>query len=130
MYLFCYFIRFRRSKNDEEIYREFFEISTDALVTVMKSCSTGFSANSIVRDPMSFAHLLRFFDGICAWEEKSKSSIVHITWAKAWVSAIGRFDYTIRRLVALSDGKLMETLPKNETKENGSIGEVDELEKG
>ncbi|OXA55649.1 menin [Folsomia candida] len=119
--------KFRRSKNDEEIYREFFEISTDALVTVMKSCSTGFQANSIVRDPMCFAHLLRIFDGICSWEERSKSSIVHITWAKAWVQAIGRFDYTIRRLVSTSDGTLLETVGKSGSKENGTA--EDEIEK-
>lgn len=120
--------KFKRGKNDEEIYREFFEISTDALVNVMKNSATGFSANSIVRDPACFANLLRFFDGICSWEERSKASVVHITWAQAWVSAIGKFDYTIRRMVRLTESSLQDALDGKGGSEKGVVD--DEFEKG
>jgi len=95
------------------------EISTDSLVNIMKSSSIGFSANSIIRDPFSFANLLEFFDGICMWEEHSKTPIVHITWAKAWVTAIGKFDYTIRRMVQISLGNSEE---KENTEKNMCSG--------
>jgi menin len=113
MFLLRFLIRYGRTKNDDEIYREFFEISTDFLVNIMKTSYDGFSADSILRDPFAFANLLKFFDGICMWEENSKTPIVHITWAKAWVTAMGKFDYTIRRMVQISLG--------GEEKENSKV---------
>lgn len=92
----------------------------------MKTCSTGFSATAVNRDPVCFAHLLRLLDGVCAWEERSKSSIVHVAWTKGWISAIGRFDYTIRRMVRITEASLVEADGSNTP--NGQI--EDEFEKG
>jgi len=100
-FVFCY--SYRYSKVDEEIYKEFFEISKDLLTSMMKRCSAGFSAKSPTRDPACYADLLRFFDGICLWEELGKTPVLHITWAQCWINSITKFESTAREGVRLYD---------------------------
>lgn len=45
---------------------------------------------------MSF---VRFYDGICKWEEESQTPILHIGWAKPLVSTISKFDADVRAQV-------------------------------
>ena len=63
---------------------------------------SGHSARSILKDPECFAHLLRFYDGICQWEEGSTTPVLHIGWAKPLVNTISKFDARVRGLVAIS----------------------------
>lgn len=67
----------------------------------MKTESSGHSARSILRDSEAFANLLRFYDGICQWEEDSLTPILHIGWAKPLVNNITKFDYDIRSQVVI-----------------------------
>lgn len=67
----------------------------------MKTESSGHSARSILRDSEVFANLLRFYDGICQWEEDSLTPILHIGWAKPLVNNICKFDYDIRSQVVI-----------------------------
>lgn len=90
------------SRDDEEIYKEFLEIANDTIPQIMKLESSGHSAKSIIRDPQCFANLLRFYDGICQWEEGSLTPILHIGWAKPLVSTIAKFDYDIRSQVIIN----------------------------
>lgn len=54
---------------------------------------------------------LRFYDGICKWEEGSVTPILHIGWAKPLVSTIGKFDYDIRRMVKIETATDEEEFP-------------------
>lgn len=42
---------------------------------------------------------IRFYDGICKWEEESQTPILHIGWAKPLVSTISKFDADVRAQV-------------------------------
>lgn len=46
--------------------------------------------------------ILRFYDGICQWEEGSQTPILHIGWAKPLVTTISRFDCDIRSQVVIN----------------------------
>lgn len=65
----------------------------------MKVESSGFSANCILKKPECFANLLRFYDGICQWEEDSATPVLHIGWAKPLVNTISKFDADVRAQV-------------------------------
>lgn len=90
------------SRDDEEIYKEFLEIANESIPQIMKLESSGHSGKSILRDSHCFANLLRFYDGICQWEEGSLTPILHIGWAKPLVSTIAKFDYDIRSQVIIN----------------------------
>nr|CAG4643119.1 EOG090X0424 [Ilyocryptus agilis] len=89
------------SREDEEIYKEFLEIANELIPYVMKVEGSGHSARSILKDSECFAHLLRFYDGICQWEEGSCTPVLHIGWAKPLVNTISKFDAEVRRHVAI-----------------------------
>lgn len=65
----------------------------------MKIESSGFSANTILKKPECFANLLKFYDGICQWEEGSATPVLHIGWAKPLVNTISKFDAEVRAQV-------------------------------
>lgn len=65
----------------------------------MKIESSGFSANTILKKPECFANLLKFYDGICQWEEGSATPVLHIGWAKPLVNTISKFDADVRAQV-------------------------------
>lgn len=58
--------------------------------------TSGHDAHSILKDPECFAHLLRFYDGICQWEEGSQTPVLHIGWAKPLVNTISKFEFQVR----------------------------------
>ncbi|KAL3267591.1 hypothetical protein HHI36_011709 [Cryptolaemus montrouzieri] len=87
------------SRDDEEIYKEFLEIANELIPHIMKVESSGFSSNSILKKPECFANLLRFYDGICQWEEGSATPVLHIGWAKPLVNTISKFDSDVRAQV-------------------------------
>lgn len=93
--------RYNYSRDDEEIYKEFLDIANELIPQVMKLESSGHSARSILRDSHCFANLLRFYDGICMWEEGSLTPILHIGWAKPLVATIAKFDHDIRSQVII-----------------------------
>lgn len=48
--------------------------------------------------------MLRFYDGICQWEEGSATPVLHIGWAKPLVNTISKFDADVRaQVVIVSD---------------------------
>lgn len=51
---------------------------------------------SALQDPECFAHLLRFYDGICKWEEGSPTPVLHVGWATFLVQSLGRFEGQVR----------------------------------
>lgn len=93
--------KYNYSRDDEEIYKEFLDIANEQIPQIMRQESSGHSAKSILRDPAAFANLLRFYDGICQWEEGSHTPILHIGWAKQLCYTISKFDYDIRSQVKI-----------------------------
>lgn len=83
----------------------------------MKVESSGFSASTILKKPECFANLLRFYDGICQWEEGSATPVLHIGWAKPLVNTISKFDADVRAQVHIVCDKLEE---EKLSKNNGS----------
>ncbi len=54
------------------------------------------AALSALQDSECFAHLLRFYDGICKWEEGSPTPVLHVGWATFLVQSLSRFDAQVR----------------------------------
>lgn len=108
-------------REDEEIYKEFFDIANDVVPNLLKEVAnlaesveekgTGQKSTegnegllmlaSALQDPECFAHLLRFYDGICKWEEGSPTPVLHVGWATFLVQSIGRFDGQVRQKVTI-----------------------------
>ncbi|MEQ2256576.1 hypothetical protein ILYODFUR_025526 [Ilyodon furcidens] len=108
-------------REDEEIYKEFFDIANDVIPTLLKETATAESpgedgdggegadkdnakqgtAVSALQDPECFAHLLRFYDGICKWEEGSPTPVLHVGWATYLVQSLSRFDGQVRQKVSI-----------------------------
>ncbi|XP_072542972.1 menin [Salminus brasiliensis] len=106
-------------REDEEIYKEFFDIANDVIPTLLKETAAAAenggegvegaekdqprqaAAFSALQDPECFAHLLRFYDGICKWEEGSPTPVLHVGWATYLVQSLSRFDAQIRQKVAI-----------------------------
>ena len=54
------------------------------------------AALSALQDSDCFAHLLRFYDGICKWEEGSPTPVLHVGWATYLVQSLSRFEAQVR----------------------------------
>ncbi|KAG8222671.1 hypothetical protein J437_LFUL002553 [Ladona fulva] len=93
--------QYNYSRDDEEIYKEFLEIANELIPHIIKVVSSGHSARSILKDPECFAHLLRFYDGICQWEEGAATPVLHIGWARPLVNTISKFDAEVRSQVII-----------------------------
>lgn len=59
---------------------------------VLKVSTKQPAAFSALHDPECFAHLLRFYDGICKWEEGSPTPVLHVGWATYLVQSLSRFE--------------------------------------
>ena len=46
--------------------------------------------------------MLRFYDGICHWEEDANTPVLHIGWARPLVNTISKFDASIRAQVQIT----------------------------
>ncbi|XP_062371871.1 menin isoform X2 [Sardina pilchardus] len=108
-------------REDEEIYKEFFDIANDVIPTLLKETVVEGGADgaegaaeksekdsprqaavlSALQDPECFAHLLRFYDGICKWEEGSPTPVLHVGWATYLVQSLSRFDAQVRQKVSI-----------------------------
>uniref|UniRef100_A0A8V5GJT2 Menin n=1 Tax=Melopsittacus undulatus TaxID=13146 RepID=A0A8V5GJT2_MELUD len=92
-------------REDEEIYKEFFDIANDVIPNLLKEAANGGlhmgGGGGALQDPECFAHLLRFYDGICKWEEGSPTPVLHVGWATFLVQSLGRFDGQVRQRVTL-----------------------------
>lgn len=88
----------------------------------MKVESSGFSASTILKKPECFANLLRFYDGICQWEEGSATPVLHIGWAKPLVNTISKFDANVRAQVNIVCEAESEKKDQKPQSTNGSGG--------
>ena len=113
------FFSFNYNREDEEVYKEFLEIANDLIPTMMKHVASENASRihqtSISYDPECYADFLRFYDGICQWEEDSKTPVLHITWAKQLVNSLGKFDPSVRKLITLKSESGEESSSSSES---------------
>ncbi|XP_033230482.1 menin [Belonocnema kinseyi] len=83
------------SRDDGEIYKELLEIANELIPHAVRA------DERLLRQPRCFAHLLRFYDGICQWEEGANTPVLHIGWARPLVNTISKFDANIRARVVI-----------------------------
>ena len=100
-------IRYKYSKDDEEIYKEFMEINNELIPHVLKadgeqkhvkliSLTNSIVADRLVQDPECFGSLVQFYDGLCSWEEESSTPVLHIGWVKPIVKCFAAFPPQVR----------------------------------
>ena len=78
----CLF-RYKYSKDDEEIYKEFLEIANELIPHTVRTAGLNPQTyREVLQDPECFSYVIRFYDGICSWEEDSLTPVLHIGWAK------------------------------------------------
>ncbi|KYN04868.1 Menin [Cyphomyrmex costatus] len=103
------------SRDDGEIYKELLEIANELIPHAVRV------DERLLRQPRCFAYLLRFYDGICQWEEGANTPVLHIGWARPLVNTISKFDASIRAQVVIECYETEvkqkeETTQKRETK--------------
>lgn len=119
----CSLFRYNYHRDDEEVYKEFLEIANEIIPNAIRS-STEFSSHRggllpkgrtmsetsdilqlppMLQDPECCALFLKFYDGICEWEEGSSTPVLHITWATHMLNSLSKFDPDTRALVQLFD---------------------------
>ena len=57
----------------------------------------------LLLDPEVYTLLLRFYDGICEWEEGSSTPVLHITWANHLFHSLSKFEGQTREGVEVED---------------------------
>lgn len=100
-------------KEDEEVYKRFYEVANEAFINLLKKSITedasfhpesegkGIGAPDIAepplcRNPQGFADFLRFYDGMCCWEEDSQTPVLHVKWAQSMCTALLKFSIQVR----------------------------------
>ena len=78
--------------------------------------------DSIIDDPECFVHLLRFYDGLCAWEEDSTTPVLHIGWTKPIVSTISKFPYRTRSQIIIKVDPTLNV--KHQFNQSSMIGDT------
>lgn len=89
------YCRYDYSRDDGEIYKELLEIANELIPHTVRA------DERLLRQPRCFAYLLRFYDGICQWEEGANTPVLHIGWARPLVNTISKFDASIRAQVVI-----------------------------
>ncbi|XP_068730019.1 menin-like [Montipora capricornis] len=119
--------KYNYSKEDEEMYKEFYEIANDFIPNILKMTSSSKSENGAVEkgsnlgdNPSFFSLVLQFYDGICLWEEGSHTPVLHADWAKKLVQSLSKFSSSCRS--ALSSGHMEKLLPRREPLKNDTDG--------
>ena len=122
--IFFYYNRYKYSKDDEEIYKEFMEIANELIPHTVKTASLNPKAHAeVLRDPECFSYILRFYDGICSWEEDSQTPVLHIGWAKPMFSTCAKFDADIRSRVQIPKEEGDEDEDDDDNEQETSGGE-------
>jgi len=106
--------RYKYSKDDEEIYKEFMEINNELIPHIFKT------NEELLHNPQCFFDLLQFYDGLCSWEEDSSTPVLHIGWVKPMVKSFMSFDFNIRSKIGISKASVLnkEVDEEEETKDD------------
>lgn len=105
--------KYNYSKDDEEIFKELYEIANDFIPNILKAStssaessesSAAYRAPNLTEDPSFFAFVLQFYDGVCLWEEGGHTPVLHADWAKKLVQSISRFSPDCRSALSSAQG--------------------------
>uniref|UniRef100_A0A3B3ZKI9 Menin n=1 Tax=Periophthalmus magnuspinnatus TaxID=409849 RepID=A0A3B3ZKI9_9GOBI len=120
-------------REDEEIYKEFFDIANDVIPNLLKETAAasesagegaegGEGQETALQDSECFAHLLRFYDGICKWEEGSPTPVLHVGWATYLVQSLSRFEAQVRQKVSIITKELESQDEDDQSSDNPGEG--------
>lgn len=102
---FLFLCSYNYNREDEEIYKEVLEVANDLVPGLMKTVNSDnvsrLNSNSILCDPDFYANFIRFYDGICEWEEDSTTPVLHIGWANHLVFSLSKFNPRVRGMIQL-----------------------------
>lgn len=72
----------------------------------VKTCETTDTIGStdFLKDQENYKLLLKFYDGICRWEEGSPNPVLHVTWAQHFNSVISKFVGSVRERLEVEKG--------------------------
>ena len=85
---------------------------------------------SLLSDTECYADVLRFFDGICEWEEGSSMPVLHIIWAKNMSYTISKFFPIVRSSLKISvSNENEEKQSKNDSTDRNSCNPVERSSK-
>lgn len=74
--------------------------------------------STMLYDTDAYANFLKFYDGICQWEEDSPTPVLHTVWAKQFVFSLGKFDARVRECVQVhADGEEDESSSESDNSE-------------
>ena len=80
----------------QKYYKDNFHEPPPPLLSIFQEHPKQAPAPSPLQDSDCFAHLLRFYDGICKWEEGSPTPVLHVGWATYLVQSLSRFEAQVR----------------------------------
>lgn len=84
----------------------------------MSQSSTEVQTN-ILYNPEAYADILRFYDGICEWEEGSSTPVLHVGWAQNLTFSLNKFDPRTRAKIDVGrDEENDEDEERSENDEN------------
>ncbi|XP_075250057.1 uncharacterized protein LOC142342568 isoform X2 [Convolutriloba macropyga] len=124
--------RYNYDKEEEEIYREFFDIATIHIPSVVKRAITPENPDYLVcEDPISLCYIIQFIDGICLWEEGSSTPVLHISWAEKFLPVLSQFAYDVRKRVvyvtsdyAIEQNKLHNNLQNDDARSSNCSSNI------
>ncbi|CAG5125065.1 unnamed protein product [Candidula unifasciata] len=96
--------QFNYTREDIEIYKEFLEIANELIPNIVKAVSANTTDRvqmNILYNPEVYADVLRFYDGICQWEEGSSTPVLHVGWAQNLTFSLNKFDSQTRAKIDL-----------------------------
>ncbi|KAH9515108.1 Menin [Bulinus truncatus] len=119
--------KFNYTREDEEIYKEFLEISNELIPNIVKAVSLNTldrAQMNILYNPEVYADILRFYDGICEWEEGSSTPVLHVGWAQHLTFSLNKFDPRTRAKIDVGKDEDDEDSEKDENDENDNESEI------
>ncbi|XP_005110509.1 menin [Aplysia californica] len=117
--------KFNYTREDEEIYKEFLEIANELIPNIVKAVTLNTLDHeqlNLLYDPVVYGDILRFYDGICEWEEGSSTPVLHVGWAQHLTFSLNKFDPRTRAKIDVGKDEDEED-KKSDDEEDGE--EVD-----
>ena len=125
--------RYNYNRDDEEIYKEFIEIANSLIPNLVRVVANDKSSklthSSILYDTETYANFLKFYDGICEWEEDSPTPVLHTVWAKQLVFSLSKFDPRLRSVIQIhAEGQEEESSSDDEDSSDDEKSDKDQVE--
>ena len=99
----CFTFRYTHSREDEELYKDLNEVANTFLPEIMKnyrnevfSCTNQDPEKGFFDSLWNLVNIIRFYDGVCLWEEGSTAVAIHSEWAKNFSKILSLFPQDIR----------------------------------